>query len=138
MLFSTIYDTEYAMVDRDDDIRVGAKSTAILFGDADLPILGVLMVTFLLTMALVAQRGHLHWPYFAGLGVAALLFAWQQWIMRARERDALFRRVPQQRLGRHGAVGRDCRFAGHGRALRKCGRGDRFLIQWPHGCSRPK
>ena len=90
VLFSTIYDTEYAMVDRDDDLRVGAKSTAILFGDADLPILGVLMATFLLAMALVAQRGHLHWPYFAGLAVAAGLFAWQLWIMRGRGRDECF------------------------------------------------
>ena len=90
ILFSTVYDTEYAMVDRDDDIKAGAKSTAILFGDADLVIIGVLMGTFLLAMALVAQRGHLHWPYFAGIGVAAALFAWQQWIMRGRSRDACF------------------------------------------------
>ena len=90
VLWSTIYDTEYAMVDRDDDIRAGAKSTAILFGDADRPILGVLMATFLLAMLLVAQRGHLHWPYFAGIGAAALLFGWQQWIMRRRDRDACF------------------------------------------------
>jgi len=90
VLFSTIYDTEYAMVDRDDDLRVGAKSTAILFGEADLTILGVLMATFLLAMALVAQRGHLHWPYFAGLAVAAGLFAYQMWIMRGRDREACF------------------------------------------------
>jgi 4-hydroxybenzoate polyprenyltransferase len=90
VLWSTIYDTEYAMVDRDDDIRAGAKSTAILFGDADLPIIGVLMATFLLAMLLVAQRGHLHWAYFAAVGAAALLFAWQQWIMRGRDRDACF------------------------------------------------
>jgi 4-hydroxybenzoate polyprenyltransferase len=90
VLFSTIYDTEYAMVDRDDDIRVGAKSTAILFGDADLAILGVLMVMFLFAMLLVAQRGHLNWVYQAAVGIAALLFAWQQWIMRKRDRDGCF------------------------------------------------
>jgi 4-hydroxybenzoate polyprenyltransferase len=90
VLFATVYDTEYAMVDRDDDLRVGAKSTAILFGDADLPILGVLMTTFLLAMAFVAQRIRLHWPYFAGLTVAAGLFARQLWIMRERKRDACF------------------------------------------------
>ncbi|MGH8323627.1 MAG: 4-hydroxybenzoate octaprenyltransferase [Steroidobacteraceae bacterium] len=90
VLFSTIYDTEYAMVDRDDDIRIGVKSTAILFGDADLPILGVLMTTFLGAMSLVAQRGHLHGVYFAGVGIAAVLFAWQLWIMRRREREACF------------------------------------------------
>lgn len=90
ILFATIYDTEYAMVDRDDDIRIGVKSTAILFGDADLPILGILMVSFLGAMALVAQRGHLHWIYFIGVGLAAALFAWQLWIMRIRDRDACF------------------------------------------------
>ena len=90
VLWSTIYDTEYAMVDRDDDLRVGAKSTAILFGDADLAILGVLMVTFLLAMLIVAQRGHLHWPYYASVGVVAALFIWQQWIMRQRAREACF------------------------------------------------
>lgn len=90
VLFSTIYDTEYAMVDRDDDLRIGAKSTAILFGDADLPILGVLMITFLFAMSLVAQRGHLHWIYFIGIGVSALLFVWQLWVMRKRDRDACF------------------------------------------------
>jgi 4-hydroxybenzoate polyprenyltransferase len=90
VLFSTIYDTEYAMVDREDDLRVGAKSTAILFGDADLAILGLLMISFLLTMLLVAQRGHLPPIYFAGVGIAALLFVWQQWIMRKRDRDACF------------------------------------------------
>ena len=90
ILWSTIYDTEYAMVDRDDDLRIGVKSTAILFGDADLPILGFLMASFLLTMALVAQRGHLHAMYFAGVAAAALLFAWQLWIMRRRDRDACF------------------------------------------------
>jgi 4-hydroxybenzoate polyprenyltransferase len=90
VIFSTIYDTEYAMVDRDDDLRAGAKSTAILFGDADVPIIGVLIATLLGTMLLVAQRGHLHWPYFAGCGVAAALFAYQIWTIRTRDRVACF------------------------------------------------
>ena len=90
VIFSTVYDTEYAMVDRDDDLRAGAKSTAILFGDADVPIIGVLMATFLGAMLLVAQRGHLHWPYFAGCGIAAALFAYQLWTIRTRDRDACF------------------------------------------------
>lgn len=90
VLFSTIYDTEYAMVDRDDDLRIGVKSSAILFGDADLPILGVLMATFIFTMALVAQRGQLNPIYFIGVALAAVLFVWQLWIMRKRDRDACF------------------------------------------------
>jgi 4-hydroxybenzoate polyprenyltransferase len=90
VLFSTIYDTEYAMVDRDEDIRAGAKSTAILFGDADLPILAILMATLLFTLLLVGQRAQLEWPFPVGLGVALVLFVWQLWIMRGRERDACF------------------------------------------------
>ena len=88
VLFSTIYDTEYAMIDRDDDLRAGAKSTAILFGEADLPILGILMTTLLFTLLLVGQRAQLDWPFLVGLGVALLLFAWQLWNMRWRQRDA--------------------------------------------------
>lgn len=90
VLFSVIYDTQYAMVDRDEDLRVGAKSTAILFGDADRPILGVLMGTFLFAMLLAGTRAHLHWPYYLGLAGAAGLFGYQQWLIRDRARDACF------------------------------------------------
>ena len=90
ILWSVIYDTEYAMVDRDEDLRVGAKSTAILFGDADRVIIGVLMATFLLAMLLAGTRSGLHWPYFVGLAGAAGLFGWQQWLIRERARDACF------------------------------------------------
>jgi 4-hydroxybenzoate polyprenyltransferase len=90
VLFSTIYDTEYAMVDREDDIRVGAKSTAILFADADRTIIAVLMATFLAAMLLAGTRVGLHWPYFAGLAVAAGLFLWQQWTIRDRSRAHCF------------------------------------------------
>ncbi|MGH8163720.1 MAG: 4-hydroxybenzoate octaprenyltransferase, partial [Rhodanobacteraceae bacterium] len=90
VLYSTIYDTEYAMVDRDEDIKAGARSTAILFGDADLPILGILMATFLLTMLLVGARAQLGWPHWLALLVVAVLFAWQLWAMRDRARERCF------------------------------------------------
>ncbi|HET8553658.1 MAG TPA: 4-hydroxybenzoate octaprenyltransferase [Rhodanobacteraceae bacterium] len=86
VLWSTIYDTEYAMVDREDDLKVGAKSTAILFGELDRVIIGMLMATFALTMALVGQRAHLGWPYWAGFAVAMALFVYQQWLIRHRQR----------------------------------------------------
>ncbi len=88
ILWSVIYDTEYAMVDRDEDIRAGAKSTAILFGDADLPILGILMGTFLLTMLFVGQRAALGWPFWIALLIAASLFGYQLWLIRHRARAA--------------------------------------------------
>ena len=88
ILWSVIYDTEYAMVDREDDIRAGAKSTAILFGDADLPILGMLMGTFLLAMLFVGQRALLGWPYWMALLGAAALFGHQLWLIRNRSAGA--------------------------------------------------
>jgi 4-hydroxybenzoate polyprenyltransferase len=88
ILWSVIYDTQYAMVDREDDLKAGAKSTAILFGDADLPILGILIGTFLLAMLFVGQRAALGWPYWLGLAVAAGLFGWQLWRIRTRDRAA--------------------------------------------------
>jgi len=88
ILWSVIYDTEYAMVDRDDDLKAGAKSTAILFGDADVPILGLLMGTFLLAMLFVGQRAGLGWPYWLALLTAAGLFGYQLWLIRGRARDA--------------------------------------------------
>jgi len=88
ILWSVIYDTEYAMVDREDDLKAGAKSTAILFADADLVIIGILMGTFLLTMLFVGTRAELAWPYWIGLVATAGLFAYQQWLMRNRGRLA--------------------------------------------------
>jgi 4-hydroxybenzoate polyprenyltransferase len=88
ILWSVIYDTEYAMVDRDDDIKAGARSTAILFGDADLLIIGVLMGTFITAMVMVGTRAHLGWPYWLSVVIAAGLFGWQQWLIRNRERNA--------------------------------------------------
>ncbi|MEO7072004.1 MAG: 4-hydroxybenzoate octaprenyltransferase [Rhodanobacter sp.] len=88
ILWSVVYDTEYAMVDRDEDRKAGAKSTALLFGDADRPILAVLMGTFVLAMALIGQRAALAWPYWLSLAVTAGLFGYQQWLIRKRERNA--------------------------------------------------
>ncbi|MGN6730121.1 MAG: 4-hydroxybenzoate octaprenyltransferase [Rhodanobacteraceae bacterium] len=90
VLFSTIYDTEYAMVDREEDIKAGARSTAILFGDADLPILGVLMGTFMLCMVFAGTRAHLMWPHWLALVIVTGLFAWQLWTMRDRSRAHCF------------------------------------------------
>src|SRR5215469_11937570 len=88
IVWSVIYDTEYAMVDREDDIKAGAKSTAILFGDADLTIIGVLMGTFIVSLVMIGTRAHLAWPYWAAVIGTAGLFGWQQWLIRNRERNA--------------------------------------------------
>ena len=85
VLWATAYDTWYAMVDRDDDIRAGAKSTAILFGEADLIAQGALYALFLAALYLVGQRAELGEHYLYGLGAAAVLIAWEFW--RARDRS---------------------------------------------------
>jgi 4-hydroxybenzoate polyprenyltransferase len=90
VVWATVYDTEYAMVDRDEDIAAGSKSTAILFGDADRAIIGVLMGTLVLALLLVGTRAQLHWVYYAGVAVATGLCVWQQWLIRNRDRAACF------------------------------------------------
>src|SRR4249919_420328 len=89
--WATAYDTWYAMVDREDDIRAGARSTAILFGDLDLIAQGVLYALTFATLALVGQRAALGAPYWYGLGVAVLLVAYEFRLARHREPAACFR-----------------------------------------------
>ena len=91
ILWATAYDTWYAMVDRDDDLRVGAKSTAILFGDLDLLAQAVLYALMFLAFVLIGQRAEMGLYYWAGLVVAAALVAWEFRITRDRDRDACFR-----------------------------------------------
>ena len=91
LLWSGVYDTLYAMVDRDDDLKLGVQSTAIAFGDMDTLLVGVMQVMVLVAMGLAGRLVGMHWPFYASLGIAAALFAWQQWIARGREREACFR-----------------------------------------------
>ncbi len=90
-VWSVIYDTLYAMVDRDDDLAVGVKSTAILFGRHDLFLVGLLMCLMVFMLAGFGVVMELLWPWYLGLVLAALLFIWQLFIARARDRDACFR-----------------------------------------------
>ncbi|MEZ5554254.1 4-hydroxybenzoate octaprenyltransferase [Haliea sp.] len=91
LLWTMVYDTQYAMVDRDDDIKVGIKSTAVLFGDADRLVLGALQTLCLLAWLLAGQRFELGGAYYLGLLVAGLLFGYHQYLIRERDRDACFR-----------------------------------------------
>lgn len=91
VLWTVAYDTFYAMVDRDDDLKIGVKSTAILFGEQDRVITGMLQAMMLYAMVLVGKAAELGWIYYLGLVVAAGLFAYQQWLIRYRERQACFK-----------------------------------------------
>ncbi len=91
LLWTVAYDTFYAMVDRDDDLKIGVKSTAILFGELDRAMTGTLQLLVLFALLLVGQRFELAAAFHTGLVGAAALFAYQQWLVRDRERNACFR-----------------------------------------------
>jgi 4-hydroxybenzoate polyprenyltransferase len=78
------------MVDRDDDVRIGVKSSAILFGDADRAIVGVMQLMVLFALYLIGRDMKLGAWYWAGLGAGAMLFLWQQWLIRKREPERCF------------------------------------------------
>lgn len=90
LLWVTAYDTYYAMVDRDDDLKIGVKSTAILFGDLDRIIIALLQVSFLFAMVLVGNRLQLGLYYYLGLGLASCFCLYQFWLTRHRSREACF------------------------------------------------
>ncbi|MDI9238153.1 4-hydroxybenzoate octaprenyltransferase [Lysobacter sp. LF1] len=91
IVWSTAYDTWYAMVDREDDLRMGSKSTAILFGEMDLIAQGVLYALFFVALVLVGQRAQMGVYYWAGLATALALVAYEFAIARGRDRAACFR-----------------------------------------------
>lgn len=90
ILWVGVYDTLYAMVDREDDLRIGVKSTAILFGDADRFIVGVMQLMVLFALGLIGRDMKLGNWYWAGLAAGALLFIWQQWLIRKRDPERCF------------------------------------------------
>jgi 4-hydroxybenzoate polyprenyltransferase len=90
LVWAVIYDTFYAMVDRDDDIRVGAKSTAILFGDVDLFVIAGLQVLMLVGLVLVGLRASLGSWYYASVAVSACLMVYHLWLARDRKPAGCF------------------------------------------------
>jgi 4-hydroxybenzoate polyprenyltransferase len=91
IIWVTIYDTLYAMVDREDDLKIGVNSSAIVFADMDRLIVGALQLTMLMALLLMGRSLAFGNAYLVALGVAALFFVYQQWLIRAREPDACLR-----------------------------------------------
>ena len=91
VVWAVVYDTMYAMVDRDDDLKIGLKSTAILFGDADRTWIGVFQLTFFVVLLVVGNQAKLGAWYHGGLFVAMLLAVYHQYLIRHRERQACLR-----------------------------------------------
>ncbi len=85
VLWAAIYDTVYAMVDREDDLKVGVRSSAILFADMDRFLIGVMQVMMIYALILVGHNMEFGEWYYGGVTAAALLFLWQQWLIRRRE-----------------------------------------------------
>jgi 4-hydroxybenzoate polyprenyltransferase len=84
VVWAVIYDTLYAMVDREDDLKIGVRSTAIAFADMDRTMIGILQLLMLAALALVGRTLHFGAWFYGGLGVAAATFVYQQWLIRAR------------------------------------------------------
>ncbi|MEI6745263.1 MAG: 4-hydroxybenzoate octaprenyltransferase [Methylococcaceae bacterium] len=91
ILWALVYDTMYAMVDKDDDLKIGVKSTAILFGDYDRHIMGGLQIVILALLILVGQMKALGEIYYLSLIFAALFSIYQQKLIFHREKSACFK-----------------------------------------------
>ena len=91
LLWTVVYDTKYAMVDRDDDLVVGIKSTAILFGEYDRLIIGILQVLCLLTLYAAGEAFALGSSFQLAMVAVAGLFCYHQYLIRRRDREACFK-----------------------------------------------
>jgi len=90
VLWTMVYDTMYAMVDREDDLAIGVRSSAVLFGRADRIVVALMQLGSLALLAIVGQLSALGLWYWLGLGVAATLALREQWLIRDREPSACF------------------------------------------------
>ena len=90
LVWAVAYDTIYSMVDRDDDLRIGVKSTAILFGDFERLMIGLFQALFVLAMVLAGIDLEFSWIYYFALALASLLFVYQQFLIYDRVREHCF------------------------------------------------
>lgn len=91
IIWSVVYDTMYAMVDREDDVQIGVKSTAIWFGTRDKQIIGRLQGALLAVLVLLGILAGLGWAYYMGLFAAAWFALYQQYLIRNREPGQCFK-----------------------------------------------
>ena len=91
VLWALVYDTMYAMVDKEDDFKIGVKSTAILFGSYDRHIMAFLQLIIIGLLIIVGQMKYLSWPYYGGILVATGLFVYQQKLIYYRDKNQCFK-----------------------------------------------
>jgi 4-hydroxybenzoate polyprenyltransferase len=85
VIWAVIYDTMYAMIDREEDVKIGVKSSAVLFADMDRVIIGILQVMMLFALYLAGSSMRFGAWFYAGMAATGGLFLWQQWLIRKRE-----------------------------------------------------
>ena len=85
ILWAVVYDTIYAMIDREDDLKIGIKSTAILFDDADSFIIGLIQSLVLITLIVIGQQASLNTIYYFSLIIGGCLFLYQLYLIRNRD-----------------------------------------------------
>lgn len=90
VVWAVIYDTFYAMVDREDDLKIGVKSTAVLFGEVDLFVIAGLQLVMLLGLVFVGFRAELGFWYYLSVAVAAAMMGWHLWLARNRQPAGCF------------------------------------------------
>ena len=90
LVWAIIYDTFYAMVDREDDLKIGVKSTAVLFGEVDLFVIAGLQVLMLFALTLIGYRAGLGVWYYLSVAVSAGMMAWHLWLARDRQPAGCF------------------------------------------------
>ncbi|MGE3919654.1 MAG: 4-hydroxybenzoate octaprenyltransferase [Gammaproteobacteria bacterium] len=90
VIWSVIYDTQYAIVDRDDDLKIGIGSTAILFGHYDRLIIGILQSLWVFLFVILGVILSFKWPFYCALIISTLFFIYQQYLTRNSERAGCF------------------------------------------------
>ncbi len=90
LVWAIIYDTFYAMVDREDDRKIGVKSTAVLFGEVDLFVIAGLQLVMILGLLFVGFRAELGFWYYLSVACAAAMMAWHLWLARDRQPSGCF------------------------------------------------
>lgn len=99
LAWTVAYDTQYAMVDRDDDLKIGVKSTAILFGRYDRLWIGVLQLITIGCFVIIGTLLQLPWPFWGGAGCMALMFIYHQRLLKTPTREACFKAFIQNHWG---------------------------------------
>lgn len=90
LIWALAYDTLYAMVDREDDLKIGVKSTAIAFGKYDKMIVALFQIVMLVILVVIGNLLEKRFPFYIGIAIAGLLFIYQQWLIKTREPQKCF------------------------------------------------